>query len=125
MLDYASLAALAAVVLEGSFERAARSLHVTPSAVSQRIRLLEERVGCALVVRGQPCRGTEAGLRLCQHVDRVRLLEHELQLDLPALEQTDTARIRLPVAVNADSLATWFAAALATRAAATPSGWNP
>ena len=120
MLDYASLAALAAVVLEGSFERAARSLHVTPSAVSQRIRLLEERVGCALVVRGQPCRGTEAGLRLCQHVDRVRLLEHELQLDLPALEQTDMARIRLPVAVNADSLATWFATALATFAADAP-----
>ena len=51
MLDYFSLAALAAVVREGSFERAARALHVTPSAVSQRIRLLEERVGCALVVR--------------------------------------------------------------------------
>ena len=64
MLDYASLAALAAVVREGSFERAARSLHVTPSAISQRIRLLEERVGCALVVRAQPCRATEAGRRL-------------------------------------------------------------
>jgi LysR family transcriptional regulator (chromosome initiation inhibitor) len=57
MLDYAALSALAAVVREGSFERAAQALlHVTPSAVSQRIRLLEERVGCALVVRGQPCR---------------------------------------------------------------------
>ena len=71
MLDYASLSALAAVVNEGSFERAARVLHVTPSAISQRIRLLEERVGCALVVRGQPCRATETGRRLCQHVDRV------------------------------------------------------
>ena len=40
MLDYASLAALAAVVREGSFERAARALHVTPSAVSQRVRTL-------------------------------------------------------------------------------------
>ncbi|MEI8171784.1 MAG: LysR family transcriptional regulator, partial [Rhodoferax sp.] len=45
MLDYASLSALTAVVREGSFERAARALHVTPSAVSQRIRLLEERIG--------------------------------------------------------------------------------
>lgn len=53
MLDYPSLFALAAVVQEGSFERAARTLHVTPSAVSQRIRLLEERLGCVLVVRGQ------------------------------------------------------------------------
>ena len=48
MLDYASLSALASVVREGSFERAARALHVTPSAISQRIRLLEERVGGAL-----------------------------------------------------------------------------
>jgi hypothetical protein len=56
MLDYAQLAALAAVVGEGSFERAARVLHVTPSAVSQRIRQLEERVGAVLVQRGAPCR---------------------------------------------------------------------
>lgn len=71
MLDYASLSALAAVVREGSFERAARTLHVTPSAISQRVRLLEERAGCAMVVRGQPCRATYAGRRLCQHLDRV------------------------------------------------------
>jgi LysR family transcriptional regulator (chromosome initiation inhibitor) len=48
-------------------------------------RALEERVGCALVVRGQPCRATDTGRRLCQHVDRVRLLEQELQGALPAL----------------------------------------
>lgn len=79
MLDYAALSALAAVVREGSFERAAQSLYVTPSAVSQRIRSLEEKMGSALVVRGQPCRATDTGRRLCQHVDRVRLLEQELQ----------------------------------------------
>ncbi|MCW5611303.1 MAG: LysR family transcriptional regulator ArgP [Rubrivivax sp.] len=120
MLDYAALAALSAVVREGSFERAARALHVTPSAVSQRIRLLEERVGCALVVREQPCRPTETGRRLCQHVDRVRLLEQELQGALPALAPQGPARVALPVAVNADSLATWAAPALATFAAAHP-----
>lgn len=120
MLDYAALAALAAVVREGSFDRAARALHVTPSAVSQRVRLLEERVGCALVVRGQPCRATETGRRLCQHVDRVRLLEQDLQGALPALAPEGVARVALPVAVNADSLATWFAPALARFAAAAP-----
>lgn len=127
MLDYAALAALAAVVREGSFERAARALHVTPSAISQRIRLLEERVGCALVVRGQPCRPTETGRRLCQHVDRVRLLEQELSHDtaLPALatrpaQEDVPTRVPLPVAVNADSLATWFAPAVAAFAAAAP-----
>ncbi|MBQ0960017.1 LysR family transcriptional regulator ArgP [Ideonella sp. 4Y11] len=120
MLDYAALAALAAVVREGSFERAARALHVTPSAVSQRIRWLEERSGCALVVRGQPCTATEAGRRLCQHVDRVRLLEQELQGALPTLAPQDGVRVPLPVAVNADSLATWFAPALAAFAADAP-----
>jgi LysR family transcriptional regulator (chromosome initiation inhibitor) len=120
MLDYSALAALAAVVREGSFERAALALHVTPSAVSQRIRLLEERVGCALVVRGQPCRATETGRRLCQHVDRVRLLEHELQGTLPALAPEGIPRAALPVAVNADSLATWFAPAIASFAAGAP-----
>lgn len=120
MLDYAALSALAAVVREGSFERAAQTLFVTPSAVSQRIRSLEERVGCALVVRGQPCRPTDIGRRLCQHVDRVRLLEQELQGALPALAPEGLARVALPIAVNADSLATWFAPAVAAFAAAAP-----
>ena len=108
MFDYSSLFALAAVVREGSFERAARSLHVTPSAVSQRIRLLEERVGCALVTRSHPCEATETGRRLCQHADRVRLLEHELHDELPSFMPTDAGQVNIPVAVNADSLATWF-----------------
>lgn len=120
MLDYSALAALAAVIREGSFERAARTLHVTPSAISQRIRLLEERAGCALVVRDQPCRPTETGRRLCQHVDRVRLLEQELQGALPALAPEGVARVALPIAVNADSLATWLAPAIAAFAADHP-----
>lgn len=120
MWDYHSLFALAAVVREGSFERAARALHVTPSAVSQRIRLLEERAGCALVTRGQPCAATEAGRRLCQHVDRVRLLEHELQQDLPTLAPAGAARVNVPLAVNADSLATWFVPSAVAFAAQAP-----
>lgn len=120
MLDYAALLALAAVVREGSFERAAVALHVTPSAVSQRIRALEERMGCALVVREQPCRATETGRRLCQHVDRVSLMEQDLQGLLPALAPSGVARVELPIAVNADSLATWFAPAMATFAAGAP-----
>lgn len=119
MLDYAALLALHTVIREGSFERAARRLHVTPSAVSQRIRALEERVGCALVVRDQPCRATDAGQRLCRHVDQVRLLELELEGAIPSLLPgddaggKDTVRVPLPIAVNADSLATWFAPAIA------------
>jgi len=120
MLDYSALSALASVVREGSFERAARGLNVTPSAISQRIRLLEERIGCALVVREQPCRPTETGRRLCQHVDQVRLLEQDLEGTVPALAPEGIARVPLPVAVNADSLATWFAPTIAVWAAAAP-----
>jgi len=121
MLDYAALHALAAVVREGSFERAARVLHVTPSAVSQRIRGLEERIGGALVVRGPPCVPTEIGLQLCRHVERVHLLEHELHAALPGLA-TDTAGaapVTVRVAVNADSLATWFMGAVSAFATQT------
>ena len=113
MLDYAALHALAAVVREGSFERAARALHVTPSAVSQRIKQLEERTGGALLVRGQPCVATQAGLQLCRHVERVGMLEHELRETLPALGMGSGERVTVRVAVNADSLATWFVAAAA------------
>jgi LysR family transcriptional regulator, chromosome initiation inhibitor len=109
MLDYASLAALAAVVREGGFERAAATLGVTPSAVSQRVRALDERVGATLVVRGQPPVPTEAGARLCAHVERVRLLEGELAGALPLLRSAaENAPVTLRVAVNADSLGTWF-----------------
>ena len=120
MLDYAALSALAAVVREGSFERAAHALHVTPSAISQRIRLLEERMGCALVLRGQPCQPTDTGRQLCLHVDHVRLLEQELCNALPTLGSDNPARPHLPVAVNADSLATWLAPVLADFAAQSP-----
>jgi LysR family transcriptional regulator, chromosome initiation inhibitor len=115
MLDYPSLAAVAAVVREGSFERAARALNVTPSAISQRVKQLEERLGSVLIIRGQPCTPTDTGRRLCSHMEQVGLLEQELRGALPKLGQTghDTGRVTLRVAVNADSLGTWFIAALA------------
>jgi LysR family transcriptional regulator (chromosome initiation inhibitor) len=114
-IDYDRLAALAAVVREGSFERAAGALHVTPSAVSQRIRALEETCGTVLVVRGSPCEPTAAGRLLCRHAERVAALEHELRPLLPHAGGGDTAGAAptLRVAVNADSLATWFLPAAA------------
>jgi LysR family transcriptional regulator (chromosome initiation inhibitor) len=113
LLDYPSLAALAAVVREGGFERAASVLGVTPSAVSQRVRALEERLGAVLVVRSQPPVPTEAGARLCAHAERVRLLEGELAAVLPAIAGADGRRLTLRVAVNADSLGSWFLPAAA------------
>ncbi|MFN3578383.1 MAG: LysR family transcriptional regulator ArgP [Tabrizicola sp.] len=110
MLDPAQLAALAAVHRRGSFEMAAAELHVTPSAVSQRIKALEERAGALLIRRGQPCRATEAGLRLIRHHDEIALLEQTLAEDLPGLSSGPST---LRIAVNADSLATWVLPALA------------
>ncbi|WP_296507904.1 LysR family transcriptional regulator ArgP [Rhodoferax sp.] len=114
MLESTLLATVAAVVREGSFERAARQLHITPSAVSQRIRQMEERVGAVLVVRGQPCTATEAGARICRHADSVAMLEHDLRRDLPALAPADAplARSTIRVAINADTLSTWFVHAM-------------
>ena len=115
MLDYVSLSAVAQVVRDGSFERAAQALHVTPSAVSQRVKLLEERLGLALIVRGTPCTATDAGRWLCRHVEQVGMLERDLHTALPALDAADSGpgRVTLRVAVNADSLATWFVDAAA------------
>jgi LysR family transcriptional regulator, chromosome initiation inhibitor len=115
MLDYPSLAAVAAVVREGSFERAARALNVTPSAISQRVKQLEERLGSVLIIRGQPCTATATGRLLCSHVEQVGLLEQEIRGALPKLVQagTDADRITVRIAVNADSLGTWFIGALA------------
>jgi LysR family transcriptional regulator (chromosome initiation inhibitor) len=110
MLDYPSLAAVSAVVREGSFERAAKALNVTPSAISQRIKQLEERLGSVLIIRGQPCKPTATGQRLCSHVEQVGLLEQEL---LGALNiSSGNERMTLRLAVNADSLCTWLMEAL-------------
>lgn len=110
MLDPAQLAALAAVHRRGAFDLAAAELHVTPSAISQRIKALEEATGTLLIRRGQPCTATDAGLRLIRHHDEVALLESTLAQDLPGLAP---GLATLRIAVNADSLATWVIPALA------------
>lgn len=112
-LNQAQLDALVAIADSGSFEAAARALHVTPSAVSQRIRALEAAAGQVLVSRGTPCRPTGHGERLVQLGRQTRLLYDEARQALGTLPAVD-----LPVAVNADSLATWFRGVLAEAA-----GW--
>ena len=107
--EYPLLEALAAVVREGTFEAAARSLSITQSAVSQRVKLLEERVGAVLVVRGRPCIATEYGQQLCRHLDQVQLMEQDLRRNLASIENASSeAPALIRVAVNRDSLATWF-----------------
>jgi len=112
-LVHPQLAAFAAVLEEGSFEAAARRLAVTPSAVSQRIKALEDRLGQVLVVRQAPCRPTPAGEQLLRRVRPMQALEAEALADfLPERSAPAIAR-SIPIAVNDDSLVTWFVAALA------------
>jgi LysR family transcriptional regulator (chromosome initiation inhibitor) len=114
-LDSAQLNAFATVIDEGSFERAAAVLHVTRSAVSQRVKLLEERVGQVLVRRATPCTPTEAGQALYRHAREVALSEADALATIGGGQHAST---RVAIGVNADSLATWFPHAMAQAAQA-------
>jgi LysR family transcriptional regulator (chromosome initiation inhibitor) len=111
MLDYKLLEALTAVVEQGGFERAARRLNITQSAVSQRVRLLETTLGQPVLARTQPPSPTSAGPMLLRHARRVELLEAELGCEVQEATQAKGWRT-LAVGINADSLATWFVAAV-------------
>ncbi|RWR13304.1 LysR family transcriptional regulator ArgP [Paenirhodobacter populi] len=113
MIDYPAARAVAMIVQTGSFEKAARALNITPSAVSQRVKLLEERLGTVLIERGTPCTATEKGAWLCRHVEHVGMLEKGLMEHLPGLADTASPqRVTLNIATNADSLGTWFLPAI-------------
>ncbi|MDF2046815.1 LysR family transcriptional regulator ArgP [Microbacterium sp. Kw_RZR3] len=108
---------LAVVVEEGTLDAAARRLHVTPSAVSQRLRALEDQLGRVVLVRSKPVRTTEAGDAVVRLARQLALLEHDA---LAAIGTEDGAVASVPLAVNADSLATWFLPPLARVAAHRP-----
>jgi LysR family transcriptional regulator (chromosome initiation inhibitor) len=100
---------LLAVVDEGTFDAAAAALRVTPSAVSQRVKALEQRTGSVLVTRTKPVRLTESGQVVVRFARRLAALEQDARAELGGAGEP----VRVPVAVNADSLATWFLPALA------------
>jgi LysR family transcriptional regulator (chromosome initiation inhibitor) len=113
-VDTAQLAALAAVVSEGTFEAAARTLHVTPSAVSQRVKALETSIGRVLVTRTKPVQPTPGGEVVLRLARQVSALTADALQEIGAGGDPATAPVSIPLAVNADSLATWFPAALVT-----------
>ncbi len=108
-LDPAALDCLAALSDDGSFERAAQRLSITQSAVSQRLRALEAQVGQLLVVRSRPLRLTEPGKVLLRFARQLQAMRADVARELG--EQV-RGQARLPIAVNADSLATWVLPAL-------------
>lgn len=106
MLDCKLIEALAAVVQEGGFDKAGRWLHLTQSAVSQRVKLLEEQTGQVLLARTTPPQATPAGRRMITHYRQVKRLEDDL-LDMAGAPK-ETAYTTMAVGINGDSLATWF-----------------
>ncbi|MBO3725156.1 ArgP/LysG family DNA-binding transcriptional regulator [Actinomyces bowdenii] len=117
------MAALLAVADTGSFERAASALAVSTSAVSQRIRALESSLGRVLIQRGSPSRVTAQGATVLRYARQQQLLAGEMSAELGLGAAAGAAQdrgchadgpcpapepVEIAVAVNLDSLATWF-----------------
>ena len=105
-LDGQQLAAFAAVIEHGTFDAAAERLHVTPSAISQRIKALEQRVGQVLVVAESPARATAAGIPLLRLAAQTALARGRGAGRDGWRRRCE--RTRIAIAVNADSMSTWF-----------------
>ncbi|TFC26571.1 LysR family transcriptional regulator ArgP [Cryobacterium sp. TMT2-18-3] len=103
---------LVALVEEGTFEAAAQRLRLTASAVSQRVKAMEQDAGQVLVQRVNPVLPTVAGDIVLRHARQVQLLESDVATELGAGLQRG-GRTSLALAVNADSLGSWFLDALA------------
>ncbi len=115
MIDLKQIQAFVYVVEECSFEKAATLLHISQSAVSQRIKALESQMGQALLIRSTPLRPTEAGRKLLGYYQQISLLQHELLAELHDEQQPSafSNQHKIRIALNADSLATWFLSAIA------------
>ncbi|GGK70002.1 LysR family transcriptional regulator ArgP [Amphritea balenae] len=110
MLDHRQLQAFATVIELQSFDKAAQRLFLTQSAISQRVKQLEESLGQLLIIRSQPLRPTSAGQQLMRHYRQLVLLQNELLTGLS--DAATQGYTKLAIGLNADSLATWFLAAM-------------
>lgn len=109
MLDYSLITALKAVEREGSFRGAARYLEISASAVSQQIKLLEDRVGAIVVERGKQIKPTTIGYTLCRHADEVMALEDKVKTENDLIFSGEISQSKsIKIVVDADSLACWF-----------------
>lgn len=111
-LDFAQLRTFATVLDEGTFEGAAAVLRVTPSAVSQRIKSLEQHVGQVLLRRTRPVSATAAGEVVMRLARQVARLEQDTSEEL-GLGADTGSYATIPLVVNADSMSTWMLRALA------------
>lgn len=87
MLQSKQSEAFLAVAETGSFELAAEKLCITASAVTLRLQTLEKKLGQVLILRERPCRVTQVGQILLQHLQHTRLMQQNL---LQQLQGQDT-----------------------------------
>jgi LysR family transcriptional regulator (chromosome initiation inhibitor) len=106
MLDYKLLEALAIVVQEGGFDKAAQRLNLTQSAVSQRIKQLEEQTGQVVIARTTPPRATKTGQQMVKHYLQIKQLEDDLFGSIIPSDNKDF--VCLAIGTNRDCLATWL-----------------
>lgn len=99
------------VVDEGSFDGAAAVLRISPSAVSQRIKTLEERAGRVLLQRGKPVTPTPAAVSYLQAARQIRAI---VDNTIEALPQEATRLPEISIAANADSIDTWLVEVLSS-----------
>jgi LysR family transcriptional regulator, chromosome initiation inhibitor len=111
-LDPGQLEALAAAVSEGTFDAAARYLHVTPSAISQRVKALETAVGRVLLTRSKPIRPTPSGEAVLRLARQIGTATADVLREIGD-EDTGGAPVTFALATNADSLSTWLLPAFA------------
>lgn len=111
-LIHPQISAFAAVVEEGTFEAAAQRLSLTASALSQRIKLLESRLGQTLLIRRPPCRPAMSGQKLLQRIRLIRILESEALAELNVASKSNPSN-PLTISVTSESLQTWVMTALA------------
>lgn len=109
-IDFKQLQAIAAVIDEQGFDKAAQRLCITQSAVSQRIRQLEIQMGQILIIRSTPPQLTDTGHQVMMFYRQLELLQNEFLSMLPGTSNTTWNTIS--IGTNADSLCTWLLDAL-------------
>ncbi|MFH7765713.1 LysR family transcriptional regulator ArgP [Acinetobacter sp. BSP-28] len=107
MLSSKSCEAFLAVAESGSFDEAAQRLCITASAVTLRVQALEKDLGQILLLRERPCRVTQAGQKLLEHLQHQRLREQNLLQQFMGQSSRHEFH-QFSIATNADSLSTWL-----------------
>lgn len=108
MFDYPHLEVLLAVEREGSLDRAALTKGVTKSAISQTLKLLEERMG-AVTLNRNSTETTHLGAKLCRHMEHVNLLEQRFLIEnAHLLGKIELPSVTVKIAIDDDSLSSWF-----------------